>query len=78
MSGVVVLVHNYLFNYLKMKAMEKLLIVGISAMLSFFAFNGDKPWAKDKGYSELKKPCIEKPNVGPQTNSVKPHYTPPS
>jgi hypothetical protein len=58
--------------------MEKLLIVGISAMLSVFAFNGDKIWAKDKGCSELKRPCIEKPNVVPQTNSVKTHFTPPS
>jgi hypothetical protein len=54
-----------------MNPMEKLMIIGIAAMVSFFAYSGDKPWVITQPHQELSPPKIEKP-------WVKPPPTPPS
>jgi hypothetical protein len=65
MYRVVVLDCNYDVEPLKMNPMEKLIVIGLAAMISFYIFSGDKPWVTTTPRQELTPPCIDKPWVTP-------------
>ena len=57
--------------------MEKIMIVGIAAMMAFFAQTGYKPWVTTTVRSEKVQPNLEKPSVAPTSNNDVDHPTGP-
>jgi len=55
--------------------MEKIMIVGIAAMMAFFAQTGYKPWVTTTVRFEKEQPCLEKPSVTPNSNNDVDHPT---